>query len=170
MQRHVVCVLILAIAASMYSQLPPAGPSTQPPAVQQYEDLQSRVEKLEKADEKSAPAWVAFYGVIIAAIIAGVAALIGQNVNAKKQRELDQRKALFDQAERLLEFRIKQLESFYAPMFALLEQSRALYDKLQHQLSRDEPSQYRLLDKPDHDGYRMHVRENGDWKGFRLLD
>ncbi len=177
--RHIVLAALL-FTVGFRAQAQPPSPSSAPSGLpspagaagqgETLESLQSRVEKLEKSDEKGVPAWIAFYGVIIAAAIAGIFALVGQFLNARRQRELDQRKALFDQAQRLLEFRLKQLELFYAPLFASLEQSKALYDKLLYQLSRDDPHQYQLLDQPDVDHYRMHVMEDGKWKGFRLLD
>jgi hypothetical protein len=177
MHRIILAAVLLAIGSDARGQAPSATSLpglTQPMGAakrsEALESLRSRVEKLEKSDEKAVPAWIAFYAVIIAAIIAGALALIGQFWNAKKQRELDQQKARFDQAQRLLEFRLKQLEFFYAPLFASLEQSKALYDKLLYQLSRDESHKYRLLEKPDANQYRMYVMEGDDWKPFRLLD
>jgi len=108
--------------------------------------------------------------------------LLGQHFMAKREErraeltaqrslELARQEAIFDHTEKILEFRLKQMELFYAPMFALLEQSRALYDKMLYQLAQDEPQRYRRLPEPDAEGYRMHVRAQDDtWKGFRLLD
>jgi hypothetical protein len=173
MHRIILAALLLAMAFDARAQ-PASAPSPSAVATpvsaatrdEALKTLRSRVEKLEKSDDKARPAWIAFYGVILA----GILALIGQFWNAKRQRELDQQKARFDQTQRLLEFCLKQLELFYAPLLASLEQSKALYDKLLYQLSRDESDKYRLLEKPDANQYRMYVMEGDDWKPFRLLD
>src|SRR5262249_52612847 len=108
---------------------------------------------------------------VLAVLLAGVITLLGQRFTAQRSQELARQEAIFGQTEKILEFRLKQMELFYAPMFALLEQSRALYDKMLYQLAQDEPQRYRQLSEPDAQGYRMQVRaQDGTWKGFRLLD
>lgn len=119
---------------------------------------------------------------VTTAIIAGFASLgaavltlIGQSLMGKREArralELARQEALLNHTEKILEFRLKQIELFYAPLFALLEQSKALYDKMLHQLAHDEPQRYKLLLEPDPEGYRMQVcAPDGTGKGFRLLD
>lgn len=92
-------------------------------------------------------------------------------LTAERTLELARQQAIFQHAEKILEFRLKQMELFYAPMFALLEQSRGLYDKMLDQLAYDEPNRYKRLAESDPEGYRFHVRaKDGSWRGFRLLD
>jgi hypothetical protein len=64
---------------------------------------------------------------------------------------------------------MKQLELFYAPMFALLGQSKGLYDKMLHQLAEDDPRRYRWSPEPSPDRFEV-LAKDGTWKGFRLLD
>lgn len=136
---------------------------------------------------------IAGFAGLIAALIGGGMTLLGQRITAKREREraidaarqqmelareaakhqleLARKQALFQQTEKILEFRLKQMELFYAPMFALLEQSKALYIKMYNQLGQDEPQRYKLLSQPDSEGSRVHVlAKDGTWKGFRLLD
>lgn len=136
------------------------------------EQLTERIAELEKkAADTTRPALIAFIGVIVAAVLAGCFALWGQYSNSQQQRELDRNKALFEQTEKILEFRIKQLEQFYAPMFARLKQSEALYFALQRQLAKDSPNRYTLLEKRDPDGNGMLVKNAaGETYGFRLID
>ncbi|MCI0622789.1 MAG: hypothetical protein L0387_14200 [Acidobacteria bacterium] len=185
--------------AVLYAQpapaLPPQPAIVQPlPKDERDEDLQrltNRVLQLEidlaKAS-KSPPESNLTTGIIAgaatlsAALLAGFLTLLGQRFTAKQEErrviltaeravELARQEAIFQHTEKILEFRVKQLELFYAPMFALLEQSKALYTKMLHQLVQDEPNRYRLLSEPDPEGYRMHVlAKDGAWKGFRLLD
>jgi hypothetical protein len=145
-------------------------------------ELMHRVQKLEvEMIQKSGPS-IAVYAVVIAAFITALAALGGSIITARTQfrmaaaaaqqaRELQRQEALFGHAEKILEFKLKQMQNFYAPMFALLGQSKGLYDKMLYELSEDEPSKYRWAPKPDPEDDRFQVRDkNGDWKAFRLLD
>ena len=136
------------------------------------DELAERITKLEKQAENTVtPALIACIGVIIAAVLAGIFALWGQYSNSRQQRELDRNKALFEQTEKILEFRIKQLEQFYAPMSACLRQSEALHSALQRQLAKDSPDRYILLEKRDADGNQMIVKNAaGETYGFRLID
>lgn len=155
------------------------------------QDLTARVLKLEIEDAKlsqlkeqsaTAPAIIAGFAVAISALIAGGLTILGQWYTAERERvraiaaaerqlTLAQRQILLQQTEKILEFKIKQLENFYAPMFALLQQSTALYNKMLDQLAQDEPSKYKLLDEVDNEGFRMHVlAKDRSWKPFRLLD
>ncbi|PYP85882.1 MAG: hypothetical protein DMF61_15080 [Blastocatellia bacterium AA13] len=143
--------------------------------------------------DKLVTAIIAGSASLFAALLAGGLTLLGQRFMAKQQErqanniaveqaqqaeitakralELARYEAVFAHTEKILEYRLKQMELFYAPMFALLKQSKALYDKMNYQIAHDEPDRYRLLDEPDDQGYRMHVKaDDGSWKGFRLLD
>jgi hypothetical protein len=89
---------------------------------------------------------------------------------AERAVELAKQQAVFQHTEKIVEFRLRQMEQFYAPMFALLGQSKGLYDKMLYQLTQDEPQRYKLT-APDPEGFQLHVRaKDGTWKGFRLLD
>lgn len=175
---------------------PPSRPTSIQPAVNDTlkEDLQrltNRVLELEMDLTKASKpprestltiAVIAGSATLVAALIAGGLTLLGQHVTAKREErrmvlaaeramELARQEAIFQHTEKILEYRLKQMELFYAPMFALLEQSRALYEKMLHQLVQDEPARYKLLSEPDSEGYRVHVlARDGTWKGFRLLD
>lgn len=152
-----------------------------------FSKLTARIAKLEADAAKSAELWR--NPLVIAASIAGCIALLGhfialytQHATAQRaaeqarlasERSLEQTKleAAFGQAEKILEFRIKQLESFYAPVFALLEQSKALYIKMNYILAETEPTKYRRLEVPDAERYQFQVvTESNEWKRFRLLD
>lgn len=117
-----------------------------------------------------------------AAIIVGMLALIGQFVlvwredrraasAARDAVELARQEALLRDAEKILEFRLKQMEQFYAPMRALLGQSKGLYDKMIRQLAAGEPKRYRKDPHSTDDDFRLQVvASDGTWKEFRLLD
>lgn len=140
--------------------------------------LELDVAKASKSDSNLTTAIIAG----VAVLLAGGLTLLGQYVTAKREErraittarqtmELGRQEAWFRHGEKILEFRLKQMELFYAPMFALLKQSEALYAKMRYQLANDDPARYRLLDKPDPEGYYLHVLAKDDsWKGFRLLD
>lgn len=90
---------------------------------------------------------------------------------AQQAAEQARQEAVFRHTEQILEFRLKQMEQFYAPMFALLGQSKGLYEKMLDQLAQDDPQRYRLPPEPDPQDHRLQVRnKDGEWKGFRLLD
>jgi hypothetical protein len=144
--------------------------------------LTERVRKLEtQMAEKSATPF-AVYAVVVAAFITALAAVISSMITGKTQfrmaaaaaqqaRELQRQQALFGHAEKILEFKLKQMQQFYAPMFALLGQSKGLYDKMLYELAETEPAKYRWAPKPDPQDDRFQVKnKNGEWKAFRLLD
>jgi hypothetical protein len=139
-------------------------------------ELAARVSKLEADAVKSAE--LRRNPLVIAASIAFSASLIGHLIAlftqfAAAKRSLNQAKleAAFSQAEKIVEFKTKQLELFYAPVFALLMQSKALYIKMSYILAETEPTKYKRLEEPDPEGYRLHVvDDSGQSKGFRLLD
>jgi hypothetical protein len=175
--------------ASTSKVSPPPPTTATGPDQERIRELTHRVQKLEleiiQKSEPSSGEKVAIIAAIIAAsavLLTAILSLVGQFVMATReegravvaaQRALEHAKqeAVFRQTERILEFRLKQMEQFYAPMFALLRQSRGLYDKMQFQLAQDEPQRYKLLAEADSDGSRMQVcAKDGTWKDFRLLD
>jgi hypothetical protein len=166
-----------------------------------FQDLTARLLKLEIEVTKPKPkdqgdirtGLIAGFAVLIAALVAAAATLLTQWLIAKREREhditaaarqleiaretaeqqldLSRNQAIFAQTEKILEFRVKQLEYFYAPMFALLQQSEALYEKLCDQLVQDHPDRYTRLPQRDSEGHWIHVLgEHGTSKPFRLLD
>jgi hypothetical protein len=79
--------------------------------------------------------------------------------------------ALFKHAEQMMEFKLKQIQEFYGPLYAALQQSRGLYDKLLDQLVYDEPARYQRTPNVTGDDYRLQVLDSaGQWKDFRLVD
>ncbi len=154
-------------------------------------ELTHRIQKLEiqqlqavqkPQDDKNAitlaTAFIAAGAVLLAALVGMYGQYLAdkrvskRDVAAAQQAlELAKQEAIFRHTGTILEFRLKQMEQFYAPMFALLKQSRGLYDKLFSQLAYDEPTRYRLASNPGPRDYRFEVRDKkGEWQGFRLLD
>jgi hypothetical protein len=79
--------------------------------------------------------------------------------------------ALHKHAEQMIEFKLRQIECFYAPMFAALRQSRTLYFKMLDQLALDEPARYRINVTASGDDFKLQVvNEHGEAKGFYLVD
>ncbi len=90
---------------------------------------------------------------------------------ANRNLELARQEALFQHGEKFLEFRLKQMGLFYAPMYALLKQSKALYEKMALQLANDDTYRYKLQKKADSDEPCLLVKiDGGGWEEFRLLD
>jgi hypothetical protein len=117
-----------------------------------------------------------------AAIFVGFLALIGQfslalredrrSASASERAlQLARQEALFRQNEKLLDFHLKQMELFYAPIRALLTQTGGLYDKMRLQLAQDEEGRYRWATGTDPKRRNFEVRQkDGTWHDFRLLD
>jgi hypothetical protein len=159
--------------------------TTAPASDQQViEELTHRVRKLELEVLQKAPA-PKDNGPLIAAVTAiavSFLALIGQFFLALREDrraaraaeravELARQEALLRQQEKLLDFRLKQMETFYAPMRALLTQTRGLYDKMGLGLIQDDPKHYRWATSSDPNHHRVEVHQpDGSWAGFRLLD
>lgn len=154
-------------------------------------ELTHRIQKLElEMIQKSGKSSVDNTGItVVTAIIAAAAVfgaallgIFGQYIMARREDrrsgaaaqhalELAKQEAVFRHTGTILEFRLKQMEQFYAPMFALLGQSKGLYDKMMQQLVQDEPQRYRIASNPGPRDYRFEVLDkNGKWQGFRLLD
>jgi hypothetical protein len=175
----------------------PAAPIVPPPDQEKIRALAHRVELLEvqvaRLSDKPKPDYsVAIIGAL-AVLGASLVGIYGQRLAARhaerlardeaSHREklakdeasyrgkLARNEALYKEAEATVDFRMKQVQEFYAPMFALLRQSRDLYDKMLDQLVEDEPSRYRKVPRPEGRDFRWEVLDkNNSWKGFRLLD
>jgi hypothetical protein len=150
-------------------------------------ELTHRIQKLElEVIQKSKPQdnSIAITTAMIAASAVFGAALLGmfgQYLTAKREErravataqqatELARLEAIYKHTEKILDFRLKQMEQFYAPMFALLGQSKGLYDKMRLQLAQDEPSRYRLNPEKNSTDEFQVLAKDGTWKSFRLLD
>ncbi len=181
------CTILAKPLSSQVSQPIPSQTESRDTLAKDFQQLANRVQQLELNAAKPSQssiviAIIAGFATLVAALLAGGLTLLSQHIMAKREErraaliaertvELARQEALYRHGEKILEFRLKQMELFYAPMFALLEQSKALYDKMLHQLAYDAPTQYKLLPEADPDGYRFHVlTKDGSWKGFRLLD
>jgi hypothetical protein len=106
-----------------------------------------------------------------AALVAAVLGIFGQVLAARHSARLARDEALYKDAAKILELRMRQVQDFYAPMFALLRQSKDLYDKMLQQLVADEPSRYRSVPTAVEKEFRWEVLDKkGEWQGFRLLD
>jgi hypothetical protein len=113
----------------------------------------------------------------LAVLGAAVVGIVGQlfaakraadlaRVEAERKGELAKREALFRHTDKIVEYRLKQMELFYAPMFALMGQSKGLYEKLLDELAQLDSETYRM----NQDGH-LHVFLVGKDLGvFRLLD
>jgi hypothetical protein len=175
------------------SDAPTSSNAPRPPDAEQENtrELTHRIQKLElEMIQKSGKSTAD--NTSIAIITAGIAAtavlgaallgIFGQYFMARREDrrsiaaaqqalELAKQEAVFRQTGTILEFRLKQMEQFYAPMFALLGQSKGLYDKMMQQLIQDQPQRYRKVSNPGPRDYRFEVLDkHGQWQGFRLLD
>ena len=181
------CTILSKPLPSQASQPMSNQPGSMDALTKDFQQLANRVQQLELSAARTfqsslITAIIAGSAALVAVLLAGGLTLLSQHIMAKREEqrvvltaqrtmELARQEALYRHGEKILEFRLKQMELFYAPMFALLEQSKALYDKMLHQLAYDAPTQYKLLPEADPDGYRFHVlAKDGLWKGFRLLD
>ena len=179
--------------SSSTSPAPLAAASQASPAANDEErirELTHRIQKLEleaiqNSGQQSGSTGTAIVTAIIGAVAVLCVAFIGvlaQYWTAKHQdqsaiavaeraTELARQEAIFRHSDKLLEFNLKQMEQFYAPMFAMLGQSEGLYNKMRYQLVQDEPSRYRWApDSDPKDGKLQVLDKDGTWKGFRLLD
>jgi hypothetical protein len=141
--------------------------------------LDDRVQKLEHSQTNS---WIVALIGALAVLSAALVGIIGQYFAAKSEdrrsilaaaraADLGKQEALYKHTEKILEFRLRQMEQFYAPMFALLEQSEGLYNKMRHQLVQDQPDKYRWAPGGEPSDGKVQVLDNtGQWHGFRLLD
>jgi hypothetical protein len=160
-----------------------AAPSLSTPDQEKIQELTHRVQMLElQAAQRPSISGSSWIVAIITSIIgaaavfsaAYVAAKLGvrsQLIAAGQAATLARDESLYRSAEQILEFRMKQVQHFYAPMFALLRQSKDLYDKMLEQLVEDDPARYRKVPNPVGKDFRWEVLDKqGKWQGFRLLD
>jgi hypothetical protein len=90
---------------------------------------------------------------------------------AEDAAELARDAALHKRAEQMIEFKLKQIECFYAPIFAAFRQSKTLYDKMLQQLVRDVPTRYSENPLATGKEFRFRVtNEKGEVQGFYLVD
>lgn len=89
----------------------------------------------------------------------------------KRQLELARLEGRLTCADKLLDLRLKQLDLFFAPLHALLQQSKGVYAKLTMQLLEDQ-AHYREVDDPKRPGERKLevLWSDGKWYDWRLLD
>ncbi len=116
-------------------QAPPPSTSTSaatptPPTLSDADqdklrELTDRVRKLEL--ELSQQSKRSTNSALTNALIAAFALLGASWIAGKWAAERARQEAVYRQTERIVEYRLKQMEHFYAPMFALLGQSKALY-------------------------------------------
>jgi|WetSurMetagenome_2_1015567.scaffolds.fasta_scaffold61787_2 hypothetical protein len=100
-------------------------------------------------------------------MVAKMTATIARN-EAVNKAEIAKLEARYRHTDKIVDYRLKQLELFYAPMSALMGQSGALSYKLQLQLSQENPIRYRFDSQTPP---RLHIfDENKDTGEFRLLD
>jgi hypothetical protein len=182
--------------AARSPRISPSQPSTGPQAnaaandEERIRELTHRIQKLEleaiqNSGQQSGSTGTAIVTAIIGAVAVLCVAFIGvlaQYWTAKHQdqsaiavaeraTELARQEAIFRHSDKLLEFNLKRMEQFYAPMFAMLGQSEGLYNKMRHQLVQDEPDRYRWAPDSDPKDEKLQVLDkNGTWKDFRLLD
>jgi hypothetical protein len=90
---------------------------------------------------------------------------------AQRQHDLARLEAATSYADKLLDLRLKQLELFFAPLHALLQQSQGVYAKFQTQLLEDEEN-FREIPDPQFEGKqkKLQMRWQGTWYDWRLLD
>ena len=179
--------------AARPSDTPASSTANTPVSLDQdtIRELTHRIQKLETemlqaaqkpADNKNgitlATAFIASGAVLLAALVSMYGQYLADKrlsnrevVAAQRTLELAKQEAKFRHTGTILEFRLRQMEQFYAPMFALLGQSKGLYDKLMEQLVEDHPGRYRKPANPGPRDYRFEVLDKrGEWQGFRLLD
>jgi hypothetical protein len=160
----------------------PATPSGIPSDADKIQELQHRVQLIEgqiaQGGDKSRTSTTV---TIIAAII-GAAAVFGsawvaakfgnrsQILASERAERLAKNEAEYRHTEQIIDFRVKQVQNFYAPMSALLRQSKDLYDKTLLQLSHDEPPRYRKNTDAVGSDFRWQVFHKGKWGNFYLLD
>lgn len=89
---------------------------------------------------------------------------------AEDTAELARVAALHKHAEQMIDFKLKQIESFYAPIFAALRQSRMLYSKMLEQLERDAPDRYLNTTAVGNDFRYLVKNKEGEASGFYLVD
>lgn len=153
--------------------------------------------KLTTEEKKTGFDWQPLLTTIAGALIAGLAGFLGIRFNASREARREQERmkheadlnrqkveaeaqhqlalarleASTTYADKLLDLRLKQLELFFAPLHALLEQSKGVYTKLKTQLLEDKEN-YREVPDPQFEGKQMklQVRWCNDWHDWRMLD
>jgi SAM-dependent methyltransferase len=144
---------LLVILVSTYAQQQSNVPTTSSFSITITNQLPARVDVAVSNPQQQPPPspnivleWVKALGTIIAATIAVVGVAATAWVTMRRGR-IDAR---FTLAVQILEFRLRQLQEFYAPALLLIEQSRTVYDKMIWTIKRE--------------------RKDIPLDGFRLLD
>lgn len=95
------------------------------------------------------------------------------DAEAERQRERARTEGQLSYAAKFLELRLNQLQLFYAPLNALLQQSKGVYEKVDQLLLKD-PSTYRKVSDLGSKGGRTKLQiywpETDEWLDFRWLD
>ncbi|MEX0806824.1 MAG: hypothetical protein WD688_26410 [Candidatus Binatia bacterium] len=153
--------------------------------------------KLTTEEKKAGFDWQPLFTTMAGALIAGLAGFLGIRFNASREarREQDRMRHEADlnrqkveaeaqhtlglarleasttYADKLLDLRLKQLEFFFAPLHALLEQSKGVYAKVLTQLLEDKEN-YREVPDPQFERNQMKVqmRLADGWHDWRMLD
>lgn len=146
--------------------------------------------KFSESDNKRGLDWTSILGALIpAAVTIGVLILTMRresqrekermghelalkNAEINRQLEIAKLESGTTYADKLLDLRLKQLECFFAPLYALLQQSEGITEKLRKQLYKD-AEHYRELDDPKSGPgcKKPQIKwSDGKWYDFRLLD
>ena len=153
--------------------------------------------KLTTEEKKTGFDWQPLLTTIVGALIAGLAGFLGIRFNASREARREQERMKHEAdlnrqkveaeaqhqlalarleastiyADKLLDLRLKELELFFAPLHALLEQSKGVSDKLKTQLLEDTEN-YREAADPEFEGKqtKLQMRWRGEWHDWRLLD
>lgn len=196
MMKHAGVFAVVVLIATTGLATQPKLPAQHPPKYDQnqqiggassaqiekytIDELAHRIQKLEIEDIEHPRQQRTDWGPL-ATLGVAVIALFGQgflairedrraNRAAERALQLAHQQALFQRDEKLLDFHLKQMEHFYAPMLALLTQMKGLYDKMRIQLVQDQPDRYRWsTDSTGKQEFQV-LLDGGAWGEFRLLD
>ena len=181
--------------------VPAPNPSTQQnpkPVLTSEEDLRAAwialLQKLaqQKSDSSSGfgPAFAALIGGLISAAVTWITLYFNgrrekerleqeraeneadRSATASQQADAARVEAQLNYASKFLDHRIKQLELFFAPLHAHLQQSAGVYQKLKLQLLQD-PVHYREVPATQPESpptFEICVPNSQTWADFRLLD
>jgi hypothetical protein len=127
--------------------------------------------------QENASDHTAIWAAAIAAIVSTVVTLLtikatkSENIfKAKQEKE----KARIDSAlaftAKMLDLEYRQLEHFYAPLLARMQQCRGIQEKLTLHLYQQSPDINYQRIKDERGVYRLKVKNEGGWVDFRLLD
>jgi len=143
----------------------------------EIQELKLKVEKKPETDQTAMTGKIAAGAVIAAALIALLSQILASRWQervamrtAENNLRLAREGAIYKNSEKIFDYRLKQLQEFYAPMSALQKQSKALYNKLLVQLPMQEPARYRAPGADAEHDFRLEVKVGEKWEKFYLLD